>query len=304
MRGPQSAGKAAQTRLIARPGAGDMAGGEKPADSGSPQQDRVNPGMDGGAAQAGTDDVSPTQSSFRYTAASGAPLRRFETTVYHRSLFLDGPAGRLEALLWTSPRPDTPLAALVCHPHPLYGGTMHNKVVFQVARTLHGFGVPVLRFNFRGAGLSEGVHDLGRGEQDDVRAAVDFLAKEFPQRPLLLAGFSFGAWVGLRVGCADRRVSELVGLGLPTNSSDLSYLRGCAKPKLLLQGDRDQYGSRENVEALIAGMPESERRQTTLVFIPADHFFAGKLDQVHAALAAWLHDRHPKLAPSLDETRN
>jgi len=169
---------------------------------------------------------------------------------------------------------------------------MHNKVVFQVARTLHGFGVPVLRFNFGGAGLSEGVHDLGRGEQDDVRAAVDFLAKEFPQRPLLLAGFSFGAWVGMRVG-------------LPTNSSDLSYLRGCAKPKLLLQGDRDQYGSRENVEALIAGMPESERRQTTLVFIPeADHFFAGKLDQVHAALAAWLHDRHPKLAPSLDETRN
>src|SRR5207253_2775846 len=90
-----------------------------------------------------------------------------------------------------------------------------------------------------------------------------------------------------------------------TKWSDLSYLRGCAKPKLLLQGDRDQYGSRENVEALIAGMPESERRQTTLVFIPeADHFFAGKLDQVHAALAAWLHDRHPKLAPSLDETRN
>src|SRR5437879_5771896 len=98
---------------------------------------------------------------------------------------------------------------------------------------------------------------------------------------------------------------ELVGLGLPTNSSDLSYLRGCAKPKLLLQGDRDQYGSRENVEALIAGMPESERRQTTLVFIPeADHFFAGKLDQVHSALAAWLHDRHPKLTPSLDEIRN
>src|SRR5713226_10006927 len=273
-----------------------MVGGEKPAGSCSPEQDRVNPGGDGSAAQAGTDDVSPAQSSFRYTAASGAPLRRVGTTVYHRSLFLDGPDGRLEALLWTSPRPDTPLAALVCHPHPLYGGTMHNKVVFQVSRTLHGFGVPVLRFNFRGAGLSEGVHDLGRGEQDDVRAALDFLAKEFPQRPLLLAGFSFGAWVGLRVGCADARVSELVGLGLPASGSDLTFVQSCPKPKLFGQGDRDQFGSRERVESLVAGMAEAEKKHATVQFIPgADHFFAGKLDQVHSALAAWLHDRHPKL---------
>ena len=113
-------------------------------------------------------------------------------------------------------------AAVVCHPHPLYGGTMHNKVVFRVARALHGLGLPVLRFNFRGTGMSAGEHDFGRGEADDVRAALDYLAEQFPGRPLLLAGFSFGAWVGLRVGCGDARVAELVGLGLPANDSDLS----------------------------------------------------------------------------------
>src|SRR5260370_36980071 len=137
----------------------------------------------------------------------------------HRTFFLPGPAGRLEALLWDIPergdiaRP--PLAAVVCHPHPLFGGAMHNKAVYQVAKTLHRFGLPVLRFNFRGTGLSEGAHDDGRGEQDDVRAALDFLAGEFPGVPLLLAGFSFGAWVGLRVVCADPRVTALIGLALP-----------------------------------------------------------------------------------------
>lgn len=217
----------------------------------------------------------------------------------HRSLFLPGPAGRLEALLWTpsapGPRAQPPLAALVCHPHPLYGGTMHNKVVFRVAKTLDRFGLPVLRFNFRGAGLSQGIHDHGRGEAEDVRAALDFLAGEFPGLPLLLAGFSFGAWVGLRVGCADARVAELVGLGLPANSSDLSFLLDCPKPKLFLQGDRDQYGDRLKVETLLAKMPEPQKEQTTLVFIPdADHFFGGELARVDAALAAWLRARHPE----------
>ena len=208
--------------------------------------------------------------------------------VFHRSLFLDGPAGRLEALLWTSARADAPLAALVCHPHPLYGGTMHNKVVYQVAKTLHNHGLPVLRFNFRGAGLSEGAHDHGRGEADDVRAALDFLAKEFPRRPLLLAGFSFGASVGLRVGCEDARVSALVGLGLPVNSVKLTYLTRCAKAKLILQGGEDQYGSRENVEGLLAEAPEPKQ---VVNIESADHFFTGKLDQVDAALSAWLRER-------------
>jgi uncharacterized protein len=209
--------------------------------------------------------------------------------VFHRSFFIDGPAGRLEAMVWTVANTDPPLVAVVCHPHPLFGGTMHNKVVFQAAKALHGRGIPVLRFNFRGAGLSEGAHDKGRGEQDDVRAALDYLAREFPGRPMLLAGFSFGAWVGLRVGCGDARVIQLIGLGLPANNLDLSYLQSCAKPKLIIQGGNDEFGSRANVEALFATMPEPKR----LVIVEgADHFFGGKLDQVATAIDAWLDDLH------------
>ena len=165
---------------------------------------------------------------------------------------------------------------------------MHNKVVYQVAKSLHGKGIPVLRFNFRGAGLSEGVHDGGRGEQDDVRAALDYLASGFPGKPILLAGFSFGAWVGLRVGCADARVRELIGLGIPVDNSDMNYLRGCTKPKLIVQGANDPFGSRANVERLFAALPEPRR----LVFVDgADHFFAGRLQEVGVALDAWLEEQ-------------
>jgi len=209
--------------------------------------------------------------------------------VFHRSLFLSGPTGRLEALLWTSPVVDPDFVALVCHPHPLYGGTMHNKVVYQAAKALHQRGAPVLRFNFRGVGQSEGEHDRGVGEQDDVRAALDYLAEEFPNKPIVLAGFSFGSWVGLRVGCEDGRVSRLIGLGLPVNNVDASCLRRCAKPKLFIQGGEDQFGSRENLEALFATLPEPKR----LVFVEgADHFFAGHLDEIGPAIDAWL-DSHP-----------
>jgi hypothetical protein len=207
------------------------------------------------------------------------------TKALHKTFSLDGPAGKLEALLWTVPARDPVMAALVCHPHPLYGGTLHNKVVFHAARTLHRLGVPVLRFNFRGVGLSEGAHDNGRGEASDARAALDWLAQEFPGRPLLLAGFSFGAWVGLRVGCNDARVTHLVGLGIPVNSSDLSYLRGCAKTKLFLHGRRDEHGDAGQVQSLFAELPEPKR----LVFVEdADHFFTGHLDQMSAALHDWL----------------
>ena len=166
---------------------------------------------------------------------------------FHRNFFIAGPAGRLEALLWTVPVADPPLVAVVCHPHPLFGGTMHNKVVYQAAKAMHLRDIPVLRFNFRGAGQSEGEHDRGAGEAGDVRAALDYLSGEFPQRPILLAGFSFGSLVGLRAGCADRRVSDLIGLGIPVGNSDLTYLRDCPKPKLIIQGGNDQFGSRANV---------------------------------------------------------
>jgi uncharacterized protein len=205
--------------------------------------------------------------------------------VFHRKFFISGLAGPLEAMLWTTDNAEPPLVAVVCHPHPLFGGTMHNKVVYQTAKALHRSGLPVLRFNFRGAGLSEGQHDKGRGEQDDVRAALDCLWERFPAKPILLAGFSFGARVGLQVGCEDPRVAKLIGLGIPVDHSDLGYLRASAKPKLILQGANDQFGSRANVEALFAGMPEPKR----LVIVEgAEHFFAGKLDEVAAAITSWL----------------
>lgn len=207
-----------------------------------------------------------------------------------RSLFLQGPAGRLEALLWIPASRGKPvLAAVVCHPHPLYGGTLHNKVVYQVAKSLDALGVPVLRFNFRGAGMSEGSHDRGRGELGDVSAALDFLAAEFHSTPLLLAGFSFGAWVGLRAGCADKRVTELIGLGTPVNNSDFSFLRSCAKPKLFVQGSNDQHGDIRKLEKFVDWLPGENR----LAAVPgAEHFFAGKLDQVDRAITDWLKQRH------------
>ena len=207
-----------------------------------------------------------------------------------RSFFLEGPAGRLEAILWTPSAPARhrpPLAAVVCHPHPLFGGTMHNKVIYQAAKSLDALGLPVLRFNFRGAGLSAGEHDRGNGEQDDVRSALDFLKQKFPGVPVLLAGFSFGAWVGLRVGCADERVSHLIGLGLPVNNTDFLFLRQCGKPKLFVHGSNDEHGAITKVKTLVASLPGENH----LVAVEGvDHFFAGKLDQLSAAITNWLMD--------------
>ncbi len=205
--------------------------------------------------------------------------------VLHRSFFLPGPAGKLEAQLWTSPTAQPAMTALVCHPHPLYGGTMHNKVVFQAAKSLHVMGLPVLRFNFRGAGLSEGTHDQGRGEREDVRCAIDFLSGEFPGVPVVLAGFSFGASVGLRVGVGDARVTRLLGIGIPVNDAGFSFLRGSTKPKLFVVGTQDEFAARERVEELVRTLEEPKR----LVFVEqADHFLTGKLDQLDRAIREWM----------------
>ncbi len=209
-------------------------------------------------------------------------------------LFIDGPVGQLEAILWTPRRfRKPPLAAVLCHPHPLFGGTLHNKVIYQAAKSLDSLGIPVLRFNFRGAGLSAGVHDKGLGEQGDVQAALNFLAGEFPGTPLLLGGFSFGSWVGLRIGCSDPRVTELIGIGVPVDNSDFTYLWSCAKPKLFVHGAKDEHGARRKVEELVAALPGENR----LVFVnDADHFFTGHLTEFDRAITAWLLDHHPELA--------
>ena len=216
-----------------------------------------------------------------------------QTVHESQNLFIDGPAGRLEAILWTPTRAASPaLAAVVCHPHPMFGGTMHNKVVYNAAKTLDALGIPTLRFNFRGAGLSAGEHDKGRGEQGDVEAALDYLVAQFPRVPLLLAGFSFGSVVGLRVGCRDARVSELIGIGIPVNGSDFCFLADCPKPKLFVHGADDKFGTREKVEEVVAALT-GERR--LVVVEHADHFFAGRLEEFNAAIAAWLTERHPAL---------
>jgi alpha/beta superfamily hydrolase len=204
-----------------------------------------------------------------------------------RSLFLSGPAGRLEALLNTGAEQPTH-AAVVCHPHPLYGGTMHNKVVFHIMKALNQFGFPVLRFNFRGAGLSEGEHDFGRGEVEDVRTALDWLNAEF-RLPIVFAGFSFGAATGLKAACPDPRVAALISVGTPLQVEDRPYaydfLRTCAKPKLFVSGGRDQFGPRPSLDHLIASVAEPK---TLVVIENADHFFAEQLEELRQVITKWV----------------
>jgi alpha/beta superfamily hydrolase len=205
-----------------------------------------------------------------------------------RSFFLEGPAGRLEALV-NEARPDATHAVLVCHPHPLFGGTMHNKVVFHAMKALHSFGFPVLRFNFRGAGLSDGKHDEGRGEVDDVRAALDWLDREF-SLPIVFCGFSFGASTGLKAACPDRRVDALISLGTPVQVGDRAYrygfLQDCAKPKLFVSGSHDEYGPRAELERMVAGLPEPKK----LIFVEGDHFFLGHLEEMRHAVESWVRE--------------
>jgi uncharacterized protein len=207
---------------------------------------------------------------------------------------LRGPAGRLEALL-NAGSPGARCAVLVCHPHPLGGGTMHNKVVYHAMKAFQSFGLPVLRFNFRGTELSEGEHDDGRGEQDDVRAALDWLERVY-HLPILFAGFSFGAFVGLRACCGDSRVAGLVALGVPTRAEARDYhydfLGGCPQPKLFVSGTRDLFGPMAEVEAVVA----LAREPKEVVWIyEADHFFASKLEDVRQAIRTWAQRCFPLL---------
>ncbi len=203
-----------------------------------------------------------------------------------RSLFLDGPAGKLEALLNVG-SPGATHAGVVCHPHPLYGGTMHNKVVFYAMKALRGFGLPVLRFNFRGVGHSEGIHDEGRGERDDVRAALEWLDREF-HLPIVFAGFSFGASVGLRACCPDPRVVALLSLGTPAVDQGRTYryrfLESCAKPKLFASGTHDSFGPLGVLEEIV----ERAAAPKLLVRIEGDHYFSGHLEEVRETIENWV----------------
>jgi alpha/beta superfamily hydrolase len=221
-----------------------------------------------------------------------------------RSLFLNGPAGRLEALL-NAGASNATHAAVVCHPHPLFGGTLHNKVVFHTMKALNSFGFPVLRFNFRGTGLSEGEHDYGKGEVEDVRTAIDWLDAEY-HLPLIFAGFSFGAAIGLRAACGDPRVRAVIGLGLPVapvaaGEEDpriytFEFLQDCVQPKLFVSGARDQFGPKAALEVLASTVPEPK----TLVIIEgADHFFEGRLHELRHAIETWVKEALSPPSPAL-----
>lgn len=209
---------------------------------------------------------------------------------------IPGDVGQLEALLEFDPLIVPQLLAVVCHPHPLYGGTLHNKVVFRAAKTALKLGIPALRFNFRGVGESQGTFDGGVGERDDVRAALDYLENRFPSAPVCVMGFSFGAQVGLAAGASDPRVCALVGLGLPGSDEGWSFLAGVHKPKLIVQGTRDQFGSREQIQSLFDGLAEPKRIQWVE---GADHFFTGRLGEVQAALSPFLAELKAGSAPLL-----
>lgn len=202
------------------------------------------------------------------------------------NLFIPTEHGQLEAIL-KEPQHGAPKGvALVLHPHPLGGGTMHNKVVFRAAAALNDAGLTVLRINFRGVGQSTGEHDEGRGEQDDVRAGLDYLAQHYPGQRIFVCGFSFGSRVGLEVGLNDPRVRYLIGIGTPLEKYDFTFLASCRKPLLLVHGEHDEFGDVEELRKLVAEFEKSV--PVRLVVIPvAGHFFDNQLDELKRAITEW-----------------
>ena len=210
------------------------------------------------------------------------------------NLFIPAPHGKLEAIL------KEPLegvarrgVALVLHPHPLHGGTMHNKVVFRAARALNDAGFVSLRINFRGVGQTTGTHDHARGEQDDARLALDYLVAHYPGAPLLLAGFSFGARVGLEAGIGDGRVRALIGIGtpvsMPERGYDFSFLRDCRKPILFVHGERDEFGDVARLQTLAAELPPEAHARVHII-PAAGHFFDNQLDELSRVIREWAEE--------------
>src|SRR5207237_3111219 len=179
-----------------------------------------------------------------------AAVRRIE------SHFIEGGAGRIEALLEEPEDAALREACLICHPHPLYGGTMHNKVVYRMARALRRSGSVVLRFNFRGVGKSEGAHDQGAGELDDAYLCLEWLRARYPGLPYSVAGFSFGSRIALRLGCSVPRTRRVIAVGLPTRSSQLEFVAACTAPKVFIQSTNDEHGPRPELEELFKDFAE------------------------------------------------
>lgn len=197
------------------------------------------------------------------------------------SLFVEGPAGKLEAVL-EEPEEQAPReAVLVCHPHPRHGGTMHNKVVYRIARGMRRAGAVVLRFNYRGVNLSEGKYDNGIGEAEDARAALEFLRSRYPELPFSLAGFSFGSKIILKLGCEVAGVSRLIAVGFPAGQEEGSQPGACPVPRIFIQSTNDEFGPRAAMEAYFASLTGPKE----LIWVEArDHFFVGGLDEFEEAV--------------------
>jgi uncharacterized protein len=201
--------------------------------------------------------------------------RRIET------FFAAGPAGRLEAALEEPEHQEPVEAALVCHPHPLHGGTMHNKVVYRLARGLRNAGCVVLRFNFRGVNLSEGEYDHGVGEVDDARAGLAELRTRYPHLPVLVAGFSFGSRVALRLATNETGLTRAIAVGFPSKHPNRDYVKTVSIPKYFVQSTNDVYGPRDDFQAFFDELPEPKRLSWVEA---ADHFFKDNLDAYEAAV--------------------
>ena len=194
--------------------------------------------------------------------------------------------GYLEANIRVPPEPWVG-AAVVCHPHPLHGGTMHTKAVYRAAQAMADAGLIALRFNFRSVGRSTGSYDNGIGEKEDVRAALDQLANEFPDLPLVVGGFSFGSLVGLSAGSDDARVVAMVGLGLAIAHSDFTFLRDAQRPVLVVQGEQDEFGQGAQVVEYLRSLGDHIQ---TIVIPGADHYFHGHFDELRAAVRGFFTD--------------
>jgi len=205
------------------------------------------------------------------------------------NLLIPASHGHLEAIL-REPDAETRGAALVCHPHPLGGGTMHNKVVFRIAAGLLDAHLTTLRFNFRGVGLSTGKHDDGEGETQDVLDALDYLTENYPDLPITLAGFSFGSRVATKAAITDERVARFVSIGTPVDKYDFSHLKNLRKPILFVHGDRDEFGALENLNALVAEVAENTDA-TLIVFENCGHFFDKHLQQLKDAIHDWVLEK-------------
>lgn len=205
------------------------------------------------------------------------------------NLTIPASGGHLEAIL-KEPAGKPRGVALVCHPHPLGGGTMHNKVVYRAAAGLLDAGMVTLRFNFRGVGASTGAHDYGEGEKQDVKDALNYLGENYPNREITLAGFSFGSRVGGEVALDDERVVRLISIGTPVEKYDFSYLKNCRKPILFVHGDKDEFGSVENLNALVAEVSKNTDA-TLIVFENCGHFFDNHLSELRNAVHDWILEK-------------